>query len=313
MTTTSTARTVATSLAEVARWRAEEDASAATERAEVEQEAKNLQRAIQNLQNQLDELIRFAAELDAKRSNLDARQHERARAGLLEALREQAKAVSQRDQEVARAAKAQEAAFEERLRKPDLAATVEEYRQFKTSVEPTLGALPESYRGVILEHHETVANRLRTAIAELESSAPSLAKDDVVAEVVWAVDAPDGEPEMLVCILPTSDRAYQEWASREDGPQLWLAARTAQAFYEAAVACGFETAHANAGGYEGLLVFECDVAGAGASFVDAFEERLGAILAQAPEFGHGRLAVAQVRVEMDVLLPPQDEEEGDAG
>jgi hypothetical protein len=313
MSTTTTARTVAAALAEVTRWRADEEARAKAEKVEVEQEIRNLQTAIQNLQSQLDALHKFGAELDAKKAVLTGQELERGHAAVLAALQGQAKQVGLRDQEVGRAIGAREAALSERMRQPDLAATTEEYRQFKATVEPTLGALPESYRKVILGHHETVVARLREQLVQADAAPLTMAGEPVEAEVVWAVDAPEGAPELLVCILPASEQTHSHWSDQDEGVQLWLAARTVQALYEAGAATGFDRLNAMAGGHEGLLVIECDVTGADTKFVDAFATRLSELLASAPELSGAKVKASPVRVEMDVLLPPQGEEDGDAG
>jgi hypothetical protein len=313
MSTTTTARTVATAMAEVQRWRADEDARAKAERVEVEQEIRNLQTAIQNLQSQLEALNKFGSELDGKKEALVAQELERAHAAVLGALQAQARDIGLRDQEVGRAQSARDAALAERLRQPDLASTVEEYRQFKTTVEPTIAALPESYRKVIHSHHETVAGRLREVVNAVHGAPLQVAGPVIDAEVVWAVDAPDGAPELLVCIVPASDQVHAHWSDQDEGVQLWLAARVVQAVYEAAARTGFHRVHAMAGGHEGLLVLECDITGADQKFVDSFTERVSALLASAPELAGVKVKAAAVRVEMDVLLPPQGEEVDDAG
>lgn len=313
MGNTSTARSVAAAMAEVAKWRADEDARAKAEKVEVEQEIRNLQTAIQNLQSQLEALHKFAAELDSKKAGIATQELEKAHAGVLAALQAQAKDVGLRDQEVGRATSARDAAIAERLRQPDLAPTIEEYRQFKTTVEPTIAALPESYRKVILGHHETVAAKLREVLTSVEATPFVVSGGPVEAELVWAVDAPEGAPELLVCILPVSDQVHSHWMDQDEGVQLWLAARTVQAIYEAGARTNFHRLQAMAGGHEGLLVLECDVSGATPAFVDAFASRLGELLASAPEIGTARVKATAVRVEMDVLLPPEGEEDGDAG
>jgi Skp family chaperone for outer membrane proteins len=313
MSTTTTARTVATALAEVARWRTDEEARAKAEKVEVEQEIRNLHTAIQNLQAQLDALHKFGAELDGKKSALAAQELERSHAAVLGALQSQARGVGLRDQEVGRSTAAREAALAERLRDPSMAASVEEYRQFKGTVEPTIAALPESYRKVILQHHETVSARVRDAVRQVYEAPLGISGEAVDCEVVWAVDAPEGVPELLVCILPVSDQVHSHWHDQDEGVQLWLASRVVQALYEAAAATGYGRIHAMAGGHEGLLVLETDLSGASPKLVDEFAARLGNVIGQAREIGGVGVKASAVRVEMDVLLPPQGEEDGDVG
>lgn len=314
MTTTTTAHTVAAALAEVARWRADEDARAKAEKVEVEQEIRNLQTAIQNLQAQLEALHKFGNELDQKKAAFAAQELERSHVGVIAVLQAQARGVGLRDQEVGRAMSARDAAVSERIRHPDLAATVEEYRQFKATVEPTLAALPESYRKVIQVHHDGVAGRLRAVVNEVYATPLPVSGDPVDCEVVWAVDAPDGNPELLVCIVPVSEQIHSHWTEQDEGVQLWIACRVVQAIYQAAAAVGFGRVHAMAGGHEGVLVVECDLTGAPPKIVDELSARLGTVLSGAAEVSAVGVRASATRVEMDVLLPPgDDEEEGDAG
>ena len=313
MSTGTTARTVASALAEVAKWRADEEARAKAEKVEVEQEIRNLQTAIQNLQAQLEALNKFGSELDAKKKNLTDQELEKSHTEVLGAVQSQAKALGLRDQAVGQAASAREASLSERLRQPDLSALVDEYRQFKSTVEPTIVALPESYRKVILAHHETVAAKLRDVVASAGAGPVTVDGDEITVEVVWGVDAPDGNPELLVCILPVSEQVHTHWADQDEGAQTWLAARVVQSVYEAAAQTGFTRVQALTGGHEGLLVVEVDLNGADAKFVEAFGKRMVELLPKAPELLAVKVAASPVRVEMDVLLPPQGEEDSDAG
>jgi hypothetical protein len=306
-------RTVAAALAEVGRWRADEEARAKAEMVEVEQEIRNLQTAIQNLQSQLEALHRFSADLETKKKGLAESEMKRAHAEVLVAIQAQSKALGMRDALVGQARSAADTALSERLRSPELSGVVEEYRQFRSSIEPTIAALPDSYRKVILAHHETVTRRLRDIVEAATSQPVTVDAPDLHVEVVWGVDMVESAPELLVCVLPISEQVHAHWSDTVEGVQSWLAARVVQGVYEAANLTGFARVQALTGGHEGLLVVEVDLNGASAAFPEAFGKRLLELLPRAPELVGARVVATAVRVEMDVLLPPQGEEDGDAG
>ncbi|MCA9494852.1 MAG: hypothetical protein KC621_33215 [Myxococcales bacterium] len=305
-------RTVAVALADVGRWRADEEARQKAEMVEVEQEIKNLQTAIANLQSQLDALHKFGGELTTKQDALRSEEIQRSNEAVLGALREQARRIGERDTLIGQATKSREAVLKERMSSPEVAKLVEDYRKFKAS-EEQLAALPESYRGVLLAHHESVVQQLTAKMAEVGAGAVTVDADPLAADVVYAIDLPDGVPDLMTVILPVGDEALQGWADREEGVQLWIAARVVQALHEASADSGWYGVQVELGGYEGLAVMEVDLADAPTTWVAAFESRLKTAFVAPPELIGARVAVVPTRVDMDYVNPPQDEEDEDAG
>lgn len=311
MTLGTTVRTVAAVLADVERWKADEEARHKAEMVEVEQEIKNLQTAIANLQQQLEALTRFRAELDGKASALGGQEIQRAYSGLFDTLGEQAKRLAARERQVADKGKDRASSLATTLKGSELGPVVEEYKQFKAAVEPTLKSLPESYRQVILKHHSGVVDKLRDHIAALTAGPLDVDAEALPVDVVYAVDAPEGDPELLVFVLPVDETVHAGWLDREDGLQLWLAARVVQAVYEIAAKTGFVRAQAMAGGHRGLLVVEVDLAGASKAFVEGLEARLPELLAKAPELLGAKVQATPRKVEVDYILPPDDGANGE--
>lgn len=311
MTLGTTASTVAAVLADVERWKADEEARHKAEMVEVEQEIKNLQTAIGNLQQQLEALTRFRSDLDGKASALGDQEVQRAYSALFDALGEQAKRLAARERLVGDKARERASSLAATLGGSDLGPLVQEYEQFKAAVEPTLGSLPQSYRDVILEHHANIAGKLRGHIDALTAGPIEVEAEALQVDVVYAIDAPDGAPELLVFVLPVDETVHSGWLDREDGLQLWLAARVVQAVYETSAKTGFVRAQAMAGGHRGLLVVEVDLAGADPAFVEGVERRLGELLSQAPELAGARVEATPRKVEVDYILPPDDGANGE--
>lgn len=307
MTAATTARSISDALAEVEQWRADAEAQHQAEILDTDQEIKNLQSAIENLQHQLDVLNRFRSELGTKVRELGTHSVGRAYQSVYDVLKVQAQWVADREKMVATASEARRLALPEMLGRSEVGPVLDEYNQFKTTVEPTLKALPESYRSVILRHHQGVTDRLRDHVAAVLTTPITIDAEECTIDVVYAVDAPEGEPELLIVVLPVPMEVHDDkWAERPDGLSLWIAARVVQAVYEAAAGANFARAKVTTGGHLGLLVIEVDLAGAGMAFVELLEKQIQQVLGQAPELGGARIRIAPRQLKIDNVLPPDE-------
>lgn len=314
MTTATSVRTVADALGDVERWKADEQARHAAELVEVEQEIANLHTAIGNLQQQLEALQKFKVELQGKQEALGGQEIGKAYDSLFQVLQGQSQALVEREALVAARDKARRTELEASLSGTEVGPLLEEYRQFKTTVEPTLASLPESYRSVILKHHQGLAARLQDHVAKAIRTPVEVDAAPLQVELVYAVDAPEGAPELLILVLPVTDQVHAGWVDREDSLQLWLASRVVQAIYEAAGKSGFVQAQAMSGGHLGLLALELDLNGATDAFVTALEAQIAERLQSAPELLSAKVLVSARKVDVDYVLPPEDDEEAsDAG
>ena len=309
MSTQSPAKTVAEALEAVETWRSQEDARRLGELGEVAQEIQSLEAAMENLRQQLEALHTFQTELEAKGAELAAQADQRTYQGIFEVLQVQAAAVEQREREVLEASKAQAEKLPALLAEKGLAEVLQEYEQFKSAVEPTLQHLPDSYKAAILEVHHGQEAKLREAIAEV-GGAPKMEADELVADLVFAIDAPEGTPELLVVVVPVADSVQSRWVEREGGLQTDLAARVAEAIYRAAADVSFLGAQALSGGHLGLLAVELELVGADPSLAERLRQRLAAV-AEAPELAAAGVRLLVREIDMDHLLPPEDEEAAD--
>lgn len=307
----STVTTVTEALAEIARWRADEEARRKAERVEVDQELENLRSALENLQGQIAALEKFRAELTARDDGLSAQEIAKGYDAVLRGLSAQSERLVERSQALKRADEARTERALAELARSDMASAFEEYRQFRTSVEPTLAALPESYRKAVVQHHELLAARLREHVAALFAEPTSLDADPCEVEVVYGIDAPDGDPELFIAILPVPDTVHTEWARRDDDLQTWFAARVLQAVHAALRAAGLPAAQVMCGGHRGLLALEADLVGASHDVAAHVGRALAEVLPASPELVAAHLRVRPTEVPIDYLLPPEPEQ-GDA-
>ncbi len=301
-------QSVASALEGVATWREEQESRRQAEMVDVDSQLEKLQGEIEELQKKLEALKEFRGELEQRDAGngVVARSYD----AIFSALLGQANALDDRAAEALAAQEARDAQVLATLPKSDIAPLVEEYEQFKEQ-EKRVMALPESYRGAIVEHHEGVVKRIRAHLEEHASGPVKLDADSLELELVYAVDAPTGKPEVLICVLPVKDVALTDWANRSEDVSTLLSARAVQAIYEALKQTGPAGAQAVYGGHQGLLALEVDLEGASNDFEKVLADNLNAVLKSSPEIAMANLAVTARKVNFDYLLPPEFDPELD--
>lgn len=312
MTAASTMRSVQDALQDAAHWRADQASRQKAEQIEVDQQLAELRLSLANLQEKLAALEQFRASFDARGDELRKGEVQRAHDGIFEVLDAQRGALEGRSAELVAAEARRAAMLETVLAESDLASKLVEYKQFKQSVEPALAQMPESYRKVVLGHHEQVAAALRQRVAELTGDPVHAEGPPLTLDVVYAVDAPDGVPELLVVVTPVAAKALESWQDRPEDLQTRLAARVVQAIYEACFALGLEGVQVQSGGHRDLLAIEADVAGAPAGLAEELGRRLEAAFRGALELVAAKVTLTARGVHADQVLGLVDEEDDDA-
>ncbi len=303
--------TVADALAGVERWKADEEKKHTAEMSEIESEVGSLRSAIANMQQQLDALEKVRVDLGKQTRTLRGRHVEQAHQAVFDALTRQAKALADREKLALDVERSRRADLEKSLPKTAVGPQLEEYVQFRKVVEPSLGALPESYREVVLSHHARVVDQLREHVAAQLAAPVPIDAAPIALDAVYAIDAPDGKPELLVVVLPVTDRIVSAWEDMPDGLQLWLGSRAVQAIAEAARETSADCEPLS-GGHQGMLAIEVDLTDAGAPYALALERRLADRLRTgAPELAAANVAVTLRKVDVDYLMPPESDEVSD--
>jgi len=293
----------------VAKWRAEQESKVQTEIAEVDQEIGSLTTAISNLQQQMEGLAKFRGELLAKQSSVGDGEGAQIYGGIFGALTSQAATLAERGATVLAAENARRATIAAAISDPETKALMDEYEQFKTTVEPTLAGLPASYRGVIEQHHVGVTEKLKARLADADTGPASVEGDSITIDVVFGVDAPEGQAEIIMVVLPVADSVKMDWSNRQDDLQTALAARAMQAVYQACKSIGFPTAQAMYGGHQGLLAVELELPGGDPGPIQsALQTALDQILGDAPELNAAKVQAKGHYSLVDNLLPPEEDE-----
>jgi hypothetical protein len=298
---------VAQALAALETARRDQEERQKAQLASYDAEILRLNQAVANLQAQLAAVQQARLEAESQRTDDSAEQgyHQ-----IFQVLRSQAGQLAARGVAWIEAARALSARRADVLRNSDIAPLISEYEAFRRDVEPTLGALPASYRSVLLAHHEGIAGRLRHRLEGLAGD-PEVHGTALQLDVVLSVDV-DDEGGVAMIVTPVPEEVHSAWTQRDADLQTRVGARIVQGVYTALRGTPMESAQAMVGGHQGLLALEVEMSPGTTS---TFGERLRAAIAQAvsdaPELRAARVEVTATLVDTELLLPPEGGEEGE--
>jgi hypothetical protein len=100
------------------------------------------------------------------------------------------------------------------------------------------------------------------------------------------------------------------WAERDADLQTRLAATIVEGLYTALRGTPLEASEAAFGGHEGLLAMEVELTPEVVGFEQRLRDAMGQALDAAADLAAARVQVALVQVGVDLLLPPDDDDEG---
>jgi hypothetical protein len=311
MSATTKSQMIVDALSEVDRWRAELSRRSGGGRAALRERADGLRAQIDGLQA---ELASTQAELDGLGVSMDdpeRQANERAYRALYGILLEQSQRLTDRSERVVAARERRLARVESDLAQGEAAHLIREYKQFIEHVEPTLQGMPAGYREVVRAHHDQVVSQLRAHIGELLHSPITMDDELVEVEIVYAVDPPEGDAELLVCVLPVREEVFTEWEQAAESVDTWLTARVAQALYETLHAVGAPQLEPVFGGHQGLLAIETELPEGTFDVLGIFEERLHASLNDDTALPMAGVVVHPRHVCVDYLFPADEADDAE--
>jgi hypothetical protein len=297
---------VSSVLAGLTSWRSEADAQHQRQLDEVDEEVGRLKTAIEDLQRQLTALADFRGNIVAQAQEIDVEHARRAHHGIFADFKGQTEALEARARAAVACEQGRRAAVGARLAASPLAATFEEYKQFKAGLG-ALQALPASYRDTLLAHHAQQEAALRSFVAENDPGPSPLQAPPLGIDIVFTVDTSEDQPELISVVLPVREAVYQQWEANPDDLQVQIAARVVEGMYRAAHDLGVTRAQAMSGDHRGMLAVELELGRDNAS--DSGERFAAAIMAAlvgAPELQAAAITVQVHRVPTEYLLPPDE-------
>ncbi len=294
-------RSVAEALEEVARWRSEAEGRGKAELAEVDQEIDSLRTAIANLEQQISALRQSRDGAATRDGRLAEQTVGKCYDAIFGALLTQKDALTARSTLVAQARAAQSATLASSFTDPALARMLADYQQMTPEM---IAAIPEMYRGGILEQHEKASKLLRSHV-EAAAKVVTVEAPPVSVDVVYAVDSTDPQAQILWVVVPVDEGVHSAWATRAEDAQSWLAARVVQGVHAACAALGVKGSPAF-GPHQGLLALEMELSGPRGDVAAALQAGISGALSGARELAAASILAIPRQVVPDHLLPPEE-------
>lgn len=276
----------------------------------LDEEMERLRSSIANLQAQLEAVEAHRAQADAAFEDAGGG-HEEAYHLIFASLRRQASALAERNVAWTEAKRARDAKLADTLRDEGLEQALADYQATERNPQ-LLQSLPASYRDAAIAAHRANGERLKERLSDL-FSVPQVQAETLSVDVVLAVDG-DEEGGIVMLVTPVPEEVHAAWEGRDADLLTEVAGRIVQGLYTAIRGTSFEASQAAFGGHQGLIALEMEIP---SSAVTGFADRLKATLEQTAGEA-AALAGASVQlnytiVEVDRLLPPDDEEAEDVG
>jgi len=273
---------------------------------EFDQELERIRTSIQNLQAQLEAVQQSRDAADQAFQQNGGGSHEEAYHLIFASLRKQASTLAERNVAWVEAQRARDAKVAKTLEEEGLAQAMEDFQA--TERNPgVFDALPASYRDAAIAAHKANGERLQKRLADLIQD-PQVDADAIELDVVYAVDG-DEEGGIAMLVTPVPEEVHAGWDGRDADLLTEVAARVVQGVYAAARGTEIESGQAAYGGHQGLLAMELELTpGLGDSFSARLADSLSQVAASAPSLAGAKVALSFTAVDVDRLLPPDDEE-----
>lgn len=303
-------------LAEIDRWREEQEADITQRADKLAGEQDRLQKEIAELERQLQVLNSLQAENEQRRdalpSTVDQRRHQATLAGLdadAAILAERSTlytaAVAERDE------RAQSLAGS-----AGMAEKVQAFESFEKNRDALLNGVPELYRDVLVKQHEAVRAELQPLFDAVSAPVTPLEVVAVDITLVASMEIVEGAPETLVVILPLPHTIYEHRGERDEDLQSALMYRVAGAISAALKSVGaanvsMQTAPYEFGQHQLVLqawLSEAQINGDLRASIDA---EIGQIAERAADLKAAGITARLTWQEPEVLVPATLEGEED--
>lgn len=297
------------SLEIVARWREETEEDIRKQIGEIDEEEQRLQTSIEELTRQLKAVSAMREEVSARLGQLDDEETERARDTLLSGLEQESALLDERAAIYDEAVTTRKAAIDAMMSDPEVAALVEEFKQFEEA-EPTLELLPAGYRKAVQAHHDEVKARLQPVMAAANAEPDPIQAEQAGFTVVASLDPPEGTPEALAIIVPVSFDTYAHWSERPEDLQSLIAYRMVGLVANVLREVGAADAPIQYAPYEGKLaihVWRLAEAELVADLKETLQRHVQSLKDEAGELSTARLEPHLVWLSPDAIIPEEDD------
>ena len=165
-------------------------------------------------------------EVRHQRAKVAPEEQRRAHRALSEGLAEDAQRIVERSAEYRQVVLEREQRVQKLIETPALSRKVQEFEQFHET-QAQFDNLPESYRSVILKHHDEVRADLQPIFNAFAEPLRVIDAEQQRVGVVATVEPSDAPPEALALVIPISFRVYTDLTDVSESLEHLIAYRCA--------------------------------------------------------------------------------------
>jgi hypothetical protein len=216
--------TLLSGLEEVFEWRKEREGYFDQKENEISARERHINEQLEQLNTQMAELQNHREETWNQRSLLNPQEQEKCNQAVQNGMKDDNNVISERDVFYQEFLREREERVLTLISSPSISKKVKEFEQFQDTHQQ-FDTLPESYRSVIIKHHNEVRaelNPIFTAFAE-----PLRILDDEQKNIglLATLDPQEGPPEALALTLPIPFNVYTDLSTAEESLHHLLAYR----------------------------------------------------------------------------------------
>ncbi len=292
-------------LGDVVAWEQGNRARHVAETEETAGQLHQLEAALASLKQQIVAVERHQEELGRRARKLQQEAVAKSYRAIFGALTEQSMAVRDRSLAWNSVLEARERALEVLFSEGEAQVKLAEHHQFKRQVEPTLASLPDSYRVLLVKHHQEQAAELERLREDAVSSVSSDVGGELTVEIVFASDIVEDGVELLMLVLPVEDDVHSP--SRKPDVQTWVMDRVVSAVGASCEVLRLPAPQLAFGGHQGLLAIETEITNTHGKLLATLTEELGRPSSR--DLSQCELRLLPCPVAPDQLLPPEETHE----
>ena len=295
--------TVLTELDKVFQWKEKQNALFEQKEAELLVQERHICEQLEELNSQLAAVQLEREESWKQRAETDSEELNRARDAVQVGLAKDNNFISERDVFYQELLREREERVTTLINSPTLSKKVQEFAQFQDT-QLQFDSLPESYRSVILKHHDEVRAELHPVFTAFSEPLRMLDAEKRNVGLLATLDPPDARPEALALTLPIPFSVYTNLSETVETLHHLLAYRCCAAVSSMLLKVGVPSAPIQFVDYNGMISIrvwlgDYDVVG---DVKNTLEKELELISKNSSEFKSVQLGVDVAWVELDVLM-----------
>ena len=290
-------------LEEVSNWRQEREGFFDGKENEFSLRERKIQEQMTELNSKLATVQAEREESRQQRAKVAPEEQRRAHQALMVGLGQDSERISQRSVGYQEVVEEREQRVQKLLETPALSRKVQEFEQFHET-QAQFENLPESYRSVILKHHDEVRAELQPIFNAFAEPLRIIDAEEERVGIVATIEPSDATPEALALVLPIPFQVYTDLTNVQESLEHLVAYRCAGLVSGMLLRVGVPSAPVLFDEYKGLIMIRVylsdhDVVG---DIRKALQLELERVEKRSSEMKATNLKIEVAWVESDVLM-----------